>query len=278
MNIDLLMITTSHPLKQECLRGTIPSLLDKFNFSNKLIGIDVVSLDHEINSKTLNLLKNLNFVVDLHRGLGMVQNLGSILECSNSDWILYCEDDIFLKDFPNFDLLLKFLIDKYNEDIGIIDLYYGPGVGTCDYKHDEFKKNFINSQYHFEFEGYQIFERTKESYDCYFINFPILLIKKKIFYNCFNFCLTQCKGLQIEYAFSRAFYLLGYHNIFKKIHIFDKNKFDIESCLHLTSYEIARNILFNNLLVETRETNPDKPNLTISAFRVNQWESKAYTF
>ena len=61
--------------------------------------------DYELSKKTLNLLSNLNFLIDVHPCGGMVSNLGSVIDSAKSEWILYCEDDVILKNFPEASLL-----------------------------------------------------------------------------------------------------------------------------------------------------------------------------
>ena len=59
------MISTTQPEKQYCLTNTLISLVDKFNFKNLIIGIDKIQ-DFELSKKTLNLLSNLNFLIDIY--------------------------------------------------------------------------------------------------------------------------------------------------------------------------------------------------------------------
>ena len=172
VNVDLLMISTSQPSKQFSLRNTIPTIIDKFNFSNKIIGIDIIG-DHALDRKTKNLLSNLNFISDVHIGQGMVNNLGSVIDCPKSEWLLYCEDDVLLDEFPDIDNLLEFISSNYSGEVGIIDLLPAPGIIWEAKSIIDFKHNFMKINNHKMFQEYHLFERDIESYDIYFINFLI---------------------------------------------------------------------------------------------------------
>ena len=279
VNVDLLMISTTQPEKQYCLTNTIFSLVDKFNFKNLLIGIDKIQ-DHELSKKTLNLLSNLNFFTDIHTCNGMVSNLGSVIDSAKSEWILYCEDDVILKDFPDFNELLNFISNNFSGEVGIIDFIQVPGtfwntnISRC------FKENFLNESYHKVFNNYRLFERDELSYDMYFINFPIILIRRDIFTSCYFYALDYCKGKQIEKGFTVAFYAMGYSKMFKKIHIWDNSDFNINDCIDIEGKYISYNYLLSKLIIENRETHPCLPHLNYSVLDLNVIDrlDKIYSF
>ena len=255
-SIDLVMISTTQPEKQICLHHTIPTLVDKFKFNNCFIGIDIIQ-NNQLNNELKNILHNLNFHINTHAANGMVKNLGSIIHLAKSDWILYCEDDVNLDNFPDFTELLNFINTNYGGSIGIIDLMHASGIRWNRTSESNFKKNFMNNFYHRIYDNYHLFERNIESFDMYFINFPIILIRREIFQSCFDYANENCKKVQIEKGFSFAYYAMGYHNIYKKIHIWSNNNFNISDCKNCTGVEIADVYLLDKLLLKNRITHPD---------------------
>lgn len=279
VNVDLLMISTSQPSKQLSLRNTIPHLLDKFNFSNKIIGIDIID-DFTLDYKTKNLLSNLNFIIDTHDGQGMVNNLGTVIDSLKSEWLLYCEDDVILDDFPNIHKLLEFIRLNFSGEVGIIDLLPANGVMWNKNTGINFKLNFMNDSYHKKFDEYHLFERNLESYDMYYINFPLILIRKDIFISCYYYALDNCKNSQIERGFSFAYYAMGYQYIYKKIHIWQNNNLNLSDCENLDGRQISYDYLMKKLLLKNRETHPDINFLTNSVLHASVHDriSKIYSF
>ena len=263
------MISTTQPEKQYCLTNTLISLVDKFNFKNLIIGIDKIQ-DYELSKKTLNLLSNLNFLIDIHPCGGMVSNLGSVIDSVESEWILYCEDDVILKNFPDFDDLLKFISANFSGEVGIIDFIQVPGTFWNTHISKSFKENFLNESYHKVFENYRLFERDEFSYDMYFINFPILLIRRDIFTSCYFYALDYCKGQQIEKGFTAAFYAMGFFKMYKKIHIWNNTDFNISDCIDLEGKNISYNYLLSKLIIENRETHPELTHLNYSVLDLNE--------
>lgn len=254
--IDLLMISTTQPEKQFCLQHTIPTLIDKFKFNNCFIGIDVIQ-NNQLNNKLKNMLHNLNFTVDIHAPNGMVKNLESVIHYSKSDWVLYCEDDINLDKFPDFDDLIEFIYSNFDDNIGIIDLMPASGIRWNRTSEINFKNNFLDESFHKIYNNYHLFERNIESFDMYFINFPIILIRRDIFQSCFDYALDNCKKNQIERGFSFAYYAMGFHLIYKKIHIWNNNNFNIYDCQNYTGSQIADEYLLDKLLLKNRITHPN---------------------
>jgi hypothetical protein len=199
----------------------------------------------------------------------MVNNLASVIHSSESEWILYCEDDIILDDFPNFQNLLKFIYSNFDDSVGIIDLMPASGVRWNSISETNFKNNFIKLSYHKEFDNFHLFERDIESFDMYFINFPIILIKREIFQSCFDYAYQNCKGLQIERGFSFAYYAMGYHKMYKKIHIWNNFDFNIDECNLLTGLQIADSFLIDKILLKNRITHPELHYLHKSVLHVN---------
>lgn len=279
VSVDLIMISTSQPTKQFSLRKIIPCLIDKFNFTNKIIGIDVID-NYTLDNKTENLLSNLNFIIDIHDGQGMVRNLGSVIDSLKSEWILYCEDDVILDDFPNIDKLLEYSKLNFSGEIGIIDFLPANGVMWNQNTGISFKHNFMNSDYHKIMDEYHLFERDIESYDMYYINFPIILIRKDIFVSCYYYALDNCKNSQIERGMSFAYYAMGYQKIYKKIHIWKNENLDLSECENLDGRQISYDYLMKKLLIKNRETHPDIKFLTNSVMHasINDRVSKIYSF
>lgn len=255
-SIDLVMISTTQPEKQICLHHTIPTLIDKFKFKNCFIGIDIIQ-NNQLNNNLKNILHNLNFQIDMHVPNGMVKNLESVIHLLKSDWVLYCEDDVNLDDFPNFNDLLDFISINFDGNVGIIDVLNAPGVRWNKTVSSNFKLNFLDKSFHKSYLNYHLFERTIDSYDLYYINFPMILIRREIFQSCFDFAIENCKKSPIEQGFTFAYYAMGYHNIYKKIHIWNNLNFKIDDCIHLSGTEIAENYLSKNMLVKHRLTHPN---------------------
>ena len=262
-SIDLVMISTTQPEKQLCLYHTIPTFIDKFKFNNCFIGIDIIQRT-QLNNELKNIFHNLNFKVDMHIPNGMVKNLESVIHLLKSDWVLYCEDDVHLDNFPNFDHLLEFIDKNFDGNIGIIDMLNAPGVRWNRTVSANFKLNFLDESLHKSYNDYHLFERTVDSYDLYYINFPIILIRREIFQSCFDYAIENCKKTPIEQVFTFAYYAMGYHNIYKKIHIWKNLNFKINDCNNISGTEIAENYLFKNMLVKHRLTHPDLGFLTPS--------------
>lgn len=263
------MISTSQPKKQLCLQHTICSLIDKFYFVNKIIGIDQIQ-HYCLSKKTLNLLSNLNFIKDSHPCIGMVSNLGSVIELAKSEWVLYCEDDVVLNSFPDFDELLEFINNNFSGEVGIIDFIQAPGTFWNNHTSVCFKENFMNENNHKVFKDFRLFERDNNYFDMYFINFPIILIRRDIFTSCYLYALDNCKGQQIEKGFTIAFYAMGYFNFYKKIHIWNNHNFNINDCVNLEGRHISYNYLLSKLIIENRETHPELPHLNYSVLDLHE--------
>jgi hypothetical protein len=274
MNIDLISITTSQPQKQNLFMSNIVSALEKYSFNKKIVGVDIAP-NSGLQSNFIQFLDDHNFVSNFHPLKGMVNNLSTVINELESDWVLWMEDDVILNKKIDIKKIVDFIQPKINKEVGIIDLMAGRGIGFSDEIADDFKSNALDCNSYYKFEDLNIWVRKPESLDRFFINFPILFIKKNIFQDCFFEAKKNFKQNQIETGFTCAFEKLNFIKKYTKIHLFSKT-FDLENFKNLSAKEISFNHFNNALFIDNKDT---KGGLDFSAnFTLDMPWSEIYSF
>lgn len=270
MNIDLISITTSQPQKQILFIKNSYQNISKVKLNNKFVGIDMVS-GHDLFPGTLKFLNDFNYIFDQHPLNGMINNLSTVIDMLESEWVLYTEDDVRINEIPNLDELLQFINNEANTNVGIIDLMAGRGIKFTPSAQEGFKENATDPNSYFKFDNYVLWLRSNKSIDDFFINFPVLFIKREIFQECFHCAKELFKGTTIEVGFTKAFVHLGFHEKYSKIHIFNQMP-KLEKLNDMSSTDISLEYFNNLLLMDNKDTAPGLD------FSVSHTHLCSYTF
>lgn len=254
MNIDLISITTSQPQKQVLFIKNSYQNISKVQVVNKFVGIDMVN-GQGLFPGTTKFLNDFNYIYDQHPLNGMINNLGTVIDLLESEWVLYTEDDVRINELPDLDKLVEFINREANTNVGIIDLMAARGIKFTPEKYDSFKENVLDASTYYPFEKYFIWLRQNESIDHFFINFPVLFIKREIFQECFHCAKELFKGTTIEVGFTKAFVHLGFHEKYSKIHIFNQMP-ELDKLKDMSSTDISLEYFNNLLLMDNKDTAP----------------------
>ena len=254
MEIDLISITTSQPQKQVMFIKNSYQNISKVKIKNKFVGIDMIE-GQNVFEGTENFLKDFNYIVDKHPLNGMINNLSTVIDLLESEWVLYTEDDVRINELPDLDRLLNFINSEANTNVGIIDLMAARGIKFTPDAQAKFKENALDPSSYYSFDDYTVWLRTNESIDNFFINFPVLFIKREIFQSCFNTAKELFKGTTIEVGFTKAFVHLNLHEKYSKVHIF-KQMPDLNFIKDMTSTDISLEYFNNLLLMDNKDTAP----------------------
>lgn len=252
MNIDFISITTNQPEKQSMFIENSLTILNNCKFNKKIVGVDMVP-GGNLETNFVNFLSEHSFSADYHSGLGMVNNLNSVINQLDSEWVLYAEDDVRLNKNIDFSKLLKFVEKKTNKKVGIIDFMAARGIGFSEDISVQFKRNALKKSSYLKHKDMQIWVRDADTVDHFFINFPILLIKREIFQKCFFEAKENFKNHQIETGFTAAFSKLNFIEEYIKIHIFS-NLPDFTTAKNASAKDISFNYFNNLLFIDNKDT------------------------
>ena len=254
MDIDLISITTSQPQKQVLFIKNSYQNITRVKINNKFVGIDMVD-NQPLFAGTESFLKDFNYIVDKHPINGMINNLGTVIDLLESEWVLYTEDDVRINELPDLDMLLEYINREADTNVGIIDLMAARGIKFTPDRYDQFKENVLDISTYYAFDKYTIWLRQNKSIDNFFINFPVLFIKREIFHQCFHCAKELFRGTTIEVGFTKAFVHLGLHEKYSKIHIFNQMP-ELEKLKDMSSTDISLEYFNNLLLMDNKETAP----------------------
>jgi hypothetical protein len=254
MNIDLISITTSQPQKQVLFIKNSFQNISKLKLNNKFVGIDMVE-DQPLFPGTMKFLNDFGYIYDQHPLNGMINNLNTVIDLLESDWVLYTEDDVRINEIPDLDKLINFINSQANTNVGIIDLMAGRGIKFTPDAQEKYKENATDPNAYYQFDNYTIWLRTNESIDDFFINFPVLFIKREIFQECFYAAKELFKGSTIEVGFTKAFKHLNMQEKYSKVHIFKKMP-DLEVLKTMNATDISLEYFNNILLMDNKDTAP----------------------
>jgi hypothetical protein len=254
MNIDLISITTSQPQKQVLFIKNSFQNISKIKVNNKFVGIDIVG-GQDLFPGTLKFLNDFNYIYDQHPLNGMINNLSTVIDLLESEWVLYAEDDVRINEIPDLDKLIKFINHEANTNVGIIDLMAGRGIKFTPDAHEAYKSNATNPSSYFKFDDYTLWLRTNESIDDFFINFPVLIIRREIFQECFAVAKELFKGSTIEVGFTKAFKHLNLQDKYSKVHIF-KTMPELDVLKNMNATDISLEYFNNILLMDNKDTAP----------------------
>jgi hypothetical protein len=254
MNIDLISITTSQPQKQVLFIKNSFQNISKIKVVNKFVGLDMVD-GQDLFPGTIKFLNDFNYIYDKHPLNGMINNLSTVIDLLESEWVLYAEDDVRINEIPDLDELLNFINSEANTNVGIIDLMAGRGIKFTPSAHEAYKANATDPNSYYKFNDYTLWLRTNESIDDFFINFPVLIIRREIFQECFKVAKELFKGRTIEVGFTSAFKHLNFQEKYSKVHIF-KTMPDIEVLKTMNATDISLEYFNNILLMDNKDTAP----------------------
>lgn len=197
MDIDLISITTSQPQKQVLFIKNSYQNITRVKINNKFVGIDMVD-NQPLFVGTESFLKDFNYIVDKHPINGMINNLGTVIDLLESEWVLYTEDDVRINELPDLDMLLEYINREADTNVGIIDLMAARGIKFTPDRYDQFKENVLDISTYYAFDKYTIWLRQNKSIDNFFINFPVLFIKREIFQQCFHCAKELLEAQQLK--------------------------------------------------------------------------------
>jgi hypothetical protein len=174
-----------------------------FNFESKILSIDNFGegLDDKLKEHT----DNNGWLVIMGDANGMVNNQIRALNNVDTEWVLYCEDDVLIQKLPT-----KEQLQKLHNEIDNVCLVSLTGGGyNLDHK---VLDNITNPDNHIIVGIDETFWfRDPNFNNGWFFEFPALFIKKDVFKACIDKSLSNFKNQQIEQAYTKSYFNLGYH-------------------------------------------------------------------
>lgn len=205
LNFSCFVIGTTLVHRVENMLVTLKSIdLNNFPFKTKILSLDDFGegIREDIKSYTeLN-----NWVILNEPRKGMVQNQIKALNKIETDWVLYCEDDVIVEKLPTIEQI-EDLLNKNNK-VGIISLTgggYNDNINQTKIL-DNIKKDFIKVG-----DDDIFWFRDPSLSNAWFFEFPSMFVKTKIFKNCIDTSLNKFKSIQIEQSYTKSYFHLGYH-------------------------------------------------------------------
>lgn len=147
-----------------------------------------------------------NWVVLNEPRKGMVQNQIKALNKIETDWVLYCEDDVIIEKLPTIEQIEQLL--NINDRVGTISMTgggYNDNINQNEILHN-IKNDFIKVG-----EDDIFWFRNPSLSNAWFFEFPSMFVKTKIFKNCIDTSLNMFKSIQIEQSYTKSYFHLGYH-------------------------------------------------------------------
>lgn len=224
MNMDCVVIGTNLKNRFENLKKCT-EFLDKYNFIVKNLTIDDFVENTQQNFSSFE-EKKWNVLIHERKGI-----FGNLVEGSKnfvSDWVFYCEDDVSVERIPTSEEIEQ--IQKLKSDgreIGAILLMFsGMEQGrNIDELNDYLKSDKSYKELSPETK---VFLRQEKFKNDYFITFPVIIFKREILQQLIEYIKNNKKGVQIEQAFSQAwfeteiykkYFTVSYIKNFKKLEL-----------------------------------------------------------
>jgi hypothetical protein len=169
------LITTNHPKRFDVLLKTINSF-DKEQTKDikKILSVDkfpTIKTDFSFFKKIQEM--GWSVVYKEHTGKNsMVTNQQNLLSFVETEWLLYCEDDVVLRDIPPVDTLKKML----TQETGFVSLnahvHEFPNISTIQYCRKN--ENYNNV------DDFCLLKKNKETFQHkWYFNFPSCFVRKQ---------------------------------------------------------------------------------------------------
>ena len=153
---------------------------ENFDFESKILSID--DFGGGLPDKLKKYTDNNDWLVVIGPANGMVNNQVRALENINTEWVLYCEDDVLVEKLPTKEQLNE-LHNKVN-NIGLVSL---TGGGYHIRQPEIVLDNIKNPDNHIIVgENETFWYRDPNLNNGWFFEFPSLFIKTDIFKTCIN--------------------------------------------------------------------------------------------
>ena len=207
LNFSCFIIGTTLSHRVENMLTTLKTIdSNNFPFNIKILSLDDfgegVRVDIEEYAK-LN-----NWLILNEPKKGMVQNQLKALNNIESEWVLYCEDDVMVEKLPTIKQI-EFLLNNNNK-VGMISLT-GGGYNADVINHDKILDNIKNDVIKVGDDDIFWF-RDPSLHNAWFFEFPTMFVRTNIFKDCINTSLSNFKSTQIEKSYTKSYFHLRYHN------------------------------------------------------------------
>jgi hypothetical protein len=226
------MITTNHPKRFKILEKAINSIEKLKNKQiRKILSVDEFP-QFRTNKEFFDKFSKTGWEVFFKKHTGrnsMVTNQLNLLNKINTEWILYCEDDITFKEIPPFTILEK-ILTKENGFLSLTGhVHEFPSSETLEYSRN--KENYI------DIGEYQILKKDPSVFQTkWFLNFPSCFIRKDHLVDVLRYSSNRFAGssYSIEEGLSYAWFENNMHLKF--------NSYILLKGLDLSSEDILKEI------------------------------------
>ena len=205
LSFSCFIIGTTLPHRMENMLTTLKTIdSNNFPFNVKILSLD--DFGDGIKVEVEEYTKANNWLILNDPGNGMVKNQIKALNKIETEWVLYCEDDVILEKLPTIEQI-ELLLNK-NSKVGIISMTGGGYNNHINHDRilDNIKKDVIKVG-----DDDIFWFRDPSLSNAWFFEFPSMFVKTKIFKNCIDTSLTNFKSIQIEQSYTKSYFHLGYH-------------------------------------------------------------------
>jgi|688.fasta_scaffold17164_13 hypothetical protein len=205
LNFSCFVIGTTIPEREENMIKTLSSI-DKENFPFIIKYLSIDDFGQGLSDNIKNYVESNGWVVLIEPKGGMVKNQLKALNKIDSEWVLYCEDDVIVEKLPNLEQIDD-LLNK-NHKVGIISLTGGGYNDNINQSKilNNIKKDFIKVG-----DDEIFWFRDTSLSNAWFFEFPSMFVKTKIFKDCINTSLNKFRSIQIEQSYTKSYFHLNYH-------------------------------------------------------------------
>lgn len=204
------VIGTSLSIRVENLIMTLKSIDEKnFNFEKKILSID--DFGNGVSKEVTDYCELNSWLVLNEPAKGMVQNQIKALNNIDTEWVLYCEDDVIIEKLPTINQITELI--NINNKVGMISMT-GGGYNT-HINHDKILENIKNDIIQIGDDEIFWFRDPSLSNE-WFFEFPSTFVKTDIFKNCITTSLTKFTSIQIEESYTKSYFHLGYNTEYDK--------------------------------------------------------------
>ena len=205
LSFSCFIIGTTLPHRMEDMLTTLKTIdSNNFPFNVKTLSLD--DFGDGIKVEVEEYTKANNWLILNDPGNGMVKNQIKALNKIETEWVLYCEDDVIIEKLPTIEQI-ELLLNK-NSKVGIISMTGGGYNNHINHDRilDNIKKDVIKVG-----DDDIFWFRDSSLSNAWFFEFPSMFVKTKIFKNCIDTSLTNFKSIQIEQSYTKSYFHLGYH-------------------------------------------------------------------
>jgi hypothetical protein len=232
-SVSAIVIGTTLPNRLEQFKRTVLAIESADKSAGGLIDQRIVSIDdfgQGLRDDDRHLFEHFGWKLILKPRRGMVKSQQEGLANVTSEWVFYCEDDVFIERLPskeNFEKVRKEI--RGDRRCGIISMMQGgydyprktpeqhKGTGLPEYKQKQLIDHIKDPLSYITLDNESVLWVREERFrDPWFIEFPVTFMRSDLMKKCSVHASTNFAKWQIEQGYTKSWFTIGFDKKFYK--------------------------------------------------------------